>query len=112
MVPLEATIALVDVMTPKACQSAAEEAVRTAVSSETEALAHMAAALRPLGNAWTAVATPWNVLTAVVPPQTAVPSTTTGAATDMAQATLVELSLPISKISWRSLPWRAVRRVR
>jgi len=112
MVLLEAIIALVDVMTLKECQASAEEAVPTAVWAETKALAPMAAALGPLGNAWMAVATPWNVLTAVVAPETEVPSKTTGAATATAQATLVEPDLRISKITWRSLPWRAVRRVR
>jgi len=112
MVPLEATIAIVDVITPRACQAAAKEAVPMAVSAATQALAPMAAALGPLGNAWTAVATPWIVLTAVVAPETAVPSTTTGAATATAQATLVQPVLRTFSITWRSLPWRAVRRVR
>jgi len=64
----------------------------------------MDAALGPLGNAWMAAATPWNVLTAVVASGTAIPSTKTGAAAATAQATLVEPGLRISKITWRSLP--------
>jgi len=112
MVPLEATIALVDVMTPKTCQAAAEKAVPTAASAATKALAPMEAALGPLGNTWTAVATPWIFLTAVTAPETEVPSTKTNAGTATARATSVAPGLRIFKITWRFLSCRAARRVR